>query len=412
MKIGILTFHRSINYGAFMQAYALSNRIQRDFPNDKVEIIDYNTQSSLDNYELSVWKYIFKGNNGSALLKAKTSISRFIGLLKNPRKVKHLKQRNQQFLFSQENYLMLSEGKKVSNDIHELELWLNNSNYDIIVVGSDCVWEWYQFGFPGPYFLTNNVKCKKMSYAASSDRIYYGDLDEEKVLYLKLCMDEYKYIGVRDISTQKLVETVMCAKAWNHNCDPTVLLDMNSLYDIALKSVQHKLLKMGVDVSKPIIGVMANNDLARFCKKMFGNEYQIVSLYMPYSFFKYNLIDITVLEWAVVFSLFSLTITNFFHGTLLSLKNGIPTLTFDFWYSIAEDHPTKLFDLYHRLNLKQKHYYTWKKFFSEKELEEIYSNGIKFINEPDVEDIRLALEHEAKSYDSFRDELEKCLNRE
>ena len=41
MKIGILTFHRPINYGAFLQAFALSNQIQRSFPKSEVEIIDY-----------------------------------------------------------------------------------------------------------------------------------------------------------------------------------------------------------------------------------------------------------------------------------------------------------------------------------------------------------------------------------
>ena len=41
MKIGILTFHRPINYGAFLQSYALSNQIKRCFPESTVEIVDY-----------------------------------------------------------------------------------------------------------------------------------------------------------------------------------------------------------------------------------------------------------------------------------------------------------------------------------------------------------------------------------
>lgn len=38
-KVGILTYHRSINYGAMLQAYALRYTIQK--LGYKVEVIDY-----------------------------------------------------------------------------------------------------------------------------------------------------------------------------------------------------------------------------------------------------------------------------------------------------------------------------------------------------------------------------------
>ena len=41
MKIGILTHQYVSNYGAFLQAYALSEAIAREYPDDSVEIIDY-----------------------------------------------------------------------------------------------------------------------------------------------------------------------------------------------------------------------------------------------------------------------------------------------------------------------------------------------------------------------------------
>ena len=47
MKLGILTFHKSINYGAFMQCYALSQRLQRDFPQIEVEVIDYHPSEAI-----------------------------------------------------------------------------------------------------------------------------------------------------------------------------------------------------------------------------------------------------------------------------------------------------------------------------------------------------------------------------
>ena len=41
MKIGILTFHKAINYGAYMQSYALSTKLKEVFPEHSIEIIDY-----------------------------------------------------------------------------------------------------------------------------------------------------------------------------------------------------------------------------------------------------------------------------------------------------------------------------------------------------------------------------------
>lgn len=41
VKVGILTYHRSLNYGAVMQAYCLAEEIQKRFPDVSVEIVDY-----------------------------------------------------------------------------------------------------------------------------------------------------------------------------------------------------------------------------------------------------------------------------------------------------------------------------------------------------------------------------------
>ena len=49
-KVGILTFHRSINYGAFMQAYSLSKKIKKRVPDATVEIIDYTSRIMDDAY--------------------------------------------------------------------------------------------------------------------------------------------------------------------------------------------------------------------------------------------------------------------------------------------------------------------------------------------------------------------------
>ena len=51
-KIGILTFHRALNYGAVLQAYALQRTVQNMIYKEEVtgtcEIIDYRNQTLED----------------------------------------------------------------------------------------------------------------------------------------------------------------------------------------------------------------------------------------------------------------------------------------------------------------------------------------------------------------------------
>lgn len=50
MKIGIITFHRAINYGAVLQAYALKRKI--DELGGSASIIDYINQKDENGYKL------------------------------------------------------------------------------------------------------------------------------------------------------------------------------------------------------------------------------------------------------------------------------------------------------------------------------------------------------------------------
>ena len=60
MKIGILTFHKSINNGAVLQCYSLTKRLQQEFPDDTVEVIDYHMPKIERFYTPSLKNYLLK----------------------------------------------------------------------------------------------------------------------------------------------------------------------------------------------------------------------------------------------------------------------------------------------------------------------------------------------------------------
>ena len=53
MKVGILTYHRALNYGAFLQAVCLCERLNAE-KEISAEIIDYDMQSAQNVYKLLI----------------------------------------------------------------------------------------------------------------------------------------------------------------------------------------------------------------------------------------------------------------------------------------------------------------------------------------------------------------------
>ena len=114
-KIGILTFHRAINYGAFMQAYALSNRLKKDLKDVEIEIIDYETEASMYRYSTRMFDMI-KTQSG-----INNKIKILLKVIARPSFLEEKRQLNQAFI-ADYKYLPLSNEKMVT-DVTEFHLF-------------------------------------------------------------------------------------------------------------------------------------------------------------------------------------------------------------------------------------------------------------------------------------------------
>ena len=90
MKIGILTFHQSINNGAVMQAYSLSKRLKKEYPDDEIEIINYRKKSVDRAYSYHMSDY-FRASSFKQLVK------KLLDLLIDPKLLKRLRNRTKVF---------------------------------------------------------------------------------------------------------------------------------------------------------------------------------------------------------------------------------------------------------------------------------------------------------------------------
>lgn len=197
MKVGILTFTGTINYGASLQAYALQELI-KSFDMD-VEIIEYHN-SDIDNKEK---------NSG---------LKRFTprGILKALVIGNGLKRKVDFFKKFEKNNMKFSPIYDEKN-LNQLQ-----NEYDKIVVGSDQVWcmgitnnDWH-------YFLdfVEDSK-KKISYAPS-----FGNEDFPEECYAKASnlLNEFDELSVREESGSKLIKKITGRDA-KVVLDPTLLLN-------------------------------------------------------------------------------------------------------------------------------------------------------------------------------------------
>ncbi len=407
-KIGILTFHRSINCGAVAQCYSLTRRIQKDFPDATVEVIDYVPQFRLDNYNPSISKFLVRSFSlkRGLLFNIKLALKKISTLLFHREYLREKKIRYKKFQESM-SALPLSEKKYRQNDVEEFCKEVQNE-YDVIVVGSDCVWEWTTVPFPNAYYLCGKYGAVKLSYAASVGTDDHKKLSKEQQKALSTALADFFYVGVRDTSSEYVVKGVNEDLQPNHNCDPSTFFDVSELSEYK-KQVEEILVSRGIDLNKPIVGIMGDERVAKLAKSIFGNSVQYVALYASNHLCDVSLVDLTVLQWTTAFSFFDITFTTYFHGTMFSLVNLTPVISLDYLPETTEQ-ITKLHELYSkRLDLPG-FYHRGKQYFGKDDIERIGSIAKHLIKNPPKEKIAQELCKESESYMSFYNALRKALS--
>ncbi len=309
-RIGILTFHRSINYGAFMQSLALSREIAVRHPESSVEIIDYSSARMEKNYRVKLDKYC----------------------IKHPTLFFQRIRRKKKFRESLK-YLPLSDRTIISDECDEVFDYIRE-RYDIVIVGSDAVWNWIKRGFPNPYVMDADLSAIRMSYAASAFGMGREHVTPERAEAFGRSLAGFRTITVRDEYTCGLVKECCPAAQPQIVCDPTAFLDLEyvlSLLGHTRESYRdHIYKKYRIPADKRLICAMGSSKaIVRRIKEKYRSTHRVISVFSNTGEEDYNAYDLDPLEWSLLFSLCNLTVTNFFHGTLLSLRNGTPVIAVD-----------------------------------------------------------------------------------
>lgn len=195
LRIGVLTFHCFVNYGAMMQAYGLVSYLTN--AGHKVEVIDYwfpHARRSLQ-HDLgrSRWRPV-------AMARDVQKICKF-------------------WAFTRRSFPLTAKKYDERSDLREL-----SDRYDLIVAGSDQIWNTALFGYLPDYFLrfADPARVRMAAYAPSAGAtIDWGHNTSEIGGLLR----RFHHLSVRDLPTAELVRQASGRSAV-HVLDPTFLGDL------------------------------------------------------------------------------------------------------------------------------------------------------------------------------------------
>lgn len=218
MKIGILTFHFTHNFGAMLQAYALCTRLSKVGYN--VSVIDYRLPYIYDYFErlsFSEYKNTYYAAQNNPIVAFFKTLLRYPAYRK--RNVRWC--RFEKFLAKN---IATTQRVRALSEINALSL-------DAVICGSDQIWNTRLTGdFVSLYFCEGiNEGVKKLAYAASNgeDSIPADEWDSFKKLYKNFNAVSIRESGLSVSLSKKGLKNVLVL-------DPVFLLDKTDWVKIAI----------------------------------------------------------------------------------------------------------------------------------------------------------------------------------
>ncbi|MCB4798325.1 polysaccharide pyruvyl transferase family protein [Neotamlana laminarinivorans] len=272
MRIGILTFHDGINFGAYLQVFSLKQCLT-ELGHD-VKVIHYKK------YGFLIKEYIHFIKRKHSYGQNITKINKFHKVFKHLNLTKHY-----------------NDVKKIKED------------FDVVFFGSDEIWNinstatsmdtaYFGNGIPG--------KAKFVSYGPSFGSTKQGD---KKLEEIKPLLDRYSSISVRDYNSQKIV-TNLTGEEPTLVPDPTFLIDQYERIKYPTIDEKYVIIYASVIKDEDIEIVKA------YCKE---KGLMLISLGIKYSWADKSVIGISPFEWLGWMKNAEYIFTSMFHGTIFSI---------------------------------------------------------------------------------------------
>lgn len=290
-KVGILTYHFALNYGAVLQCYALYKALCKQ--GHDVSVINLVTYKQEEN-NLRIKKT--KGIKNVIL-----QIMLFPFLKDRIQK----KEKFQDFIKQNINCTVRYTEDNFQKNVSE-------SNYDVIIVGSDQVWNPHIADFTDKFFLPGEYKARKVGYAIS-----IGTTKKEDILPYKQCIQDFSDVGLREQSAIKTIDTLY-GNELVEVLDPTFLLEESEWHEMTHTYNQRQPYMVCYFLKKENF-----KRYYRIAKEIANNKkIRIIYINQRYSwrsFYPNTLCDVGPQEFVSLIRNANYVCTDSFHGTVFSI---------------------------------------------------------------------------------------------
>ncbi len=202
MRVGILTYHNAVNYGAVLQAYALQKVIS-----------DLGAECKIINYSSPAVDMQYRRKKISECLNWKVYVLDLLSLHRLDKKKAAFKH------FIDENMVLSEKIDCIAGR--------NLDEYDAVVVGSDQVLNPKNTNGDSSYLLNCNFNAKKITYAASIGNNAFLDLWKTRYnVDYKTLLKNFDELSFRENDASAFVSELF-GKFFETVLDPVLLADTN-----------------------------------------------------------------------------------------------------------------------------------------------------------------------------------------
>lgn len=205
MKVGILTFHASHNYGSMLQAYALQHVLTK-----------LGVENEIINFRSDIQKSLISPPISVAHLRS--SLSK---IMREPVKTLHLLKKYNRFEKFLKNDLNTSIELNMPKDV---ETYVTEQKFDALITGSDQIWNPDCWDFDLCYALNFQFFGNRIAYAPSLG-LHPGKISESKLKPLIKAIDNYDFISTREKNGSDFINAIL-GRQIETVLDPTLLLEV------------------------------------------------------------------------------------------------------------------------------------------------------------------------------------------
>ena len=193
MKIGIITLSASDNCGSLLQTYALKKALEKY---GDVEVINFSSKESHAMYDVPHYWGIKR--------------------LLNNKKIKLLTKGSNDYASFRHDFIGISGKEYLIEDLRDI-----SDYYDVVVTGSDQVWNVQMQDFSEAFFLGWS-NSKKVAYAPSLGGTHLKH--SSNFATIKQWLEDFSFLSVREDIGRKCLEEVTRHEV-QKVLDPTLILD-------------------------------------------------------------------------------------------------------------------------------------------------------------------------------------------